>query len=90
MLKNKEEVIQKISERISRVKGSVKLSTITEETDLMTDLNFNSLELIDLQFELEDAFNMSIDIRALTLQGSAKAQGASKLTVAMLLDSMNL
>jgi acyl carrier protein len=40
--------------------------TLTEDTDLVVDLNLDSMRMMELLFEAEDRFDVSIPLNALT------------------------
>jgi acyl carrier protein len=51
------EMLNKLKEILGKVLPDVDMSTITEETKLIDDLGFDSLAIMMLAMELEDAFN---------------------------------
>lgn len=50
-------MLEKLKEIFERVLPDVDMSTVTEETRLIEDLGFDSLALMMLAMELEDAFS---------------------------------
>ena len=50
-------MLDKLKEILERVVPGVDPATITEETRLLEDLSFDSLALMMLSMEVEDAFN---------------------------------
>ena len=50
-------MLQKLKNILSRVLPDVDMSTVTEDTELIEDLGFDSLALMMMSMELEDAFN---------------------------------
>lgn len=49
-------MLQKLKVVLSRVLPDMDMSSVTEETRLMEDLGFDSLALMMMAMELEDAF----------------------------------
>ena len=50
-------MLDKLKEILGKVLPEVDMSMVTEETKLMDELGFDSLALMMLSMELEDAFN---------------------------------
>ena len=50
-------MLNKLKEILGKVLPDVDMSTVTEETKLIDDLGFDSLAIMMLAMELEDAFN---------------------------------
>jgi acyl carrier protein len=51
----------KLKETIVSCGESIDISTINEDTDLVRDYNFNSINIIQLVVELESVFDIEID-----------------------------
>ena len=49
-------MLDKLKEILAKVLPDVDMSTVTEETRLVEDLSFDSLALMMMAMELEDAF----------------------------------
>lgn len=49
-------MLEKLKEVLGRVLTETDLSTVTEETRLIEDLGFDSLAMMMLSMEIEDAF----------------------------------
>ena len=49
-------MLEKLKEVLGKVLPNVDLSTVTEDTRLIEDLGFDSLALMMLAMEIEDAF----------------------------------
>ena len=49
-------MLDKLKEILAKVLPDVDMSTVTEETRLIEDLSFDSLALMMMALELEDAF----------------------------------
>ena len=49
-------MLDKLKEILAKVLPDVDMSTVTEETRLLEDLSFDSLALMMMAMELEDAF----------------------------------
>lgn len=60
----KEEVLQKLIEKTAKVAG-VDASTLSENTNIKTDLNLKSLELSAIISELEEEYDCYIKYTAL-------------------------
>ena len=52
---------EKLKELIVSCGETVELSKINEETDLVRDFGFNSINIIQLVVEMERAFDMEVD-----------------------------
>lgn len=50
-------MLEKLKEILGKVLPDVDMSQVTEETRLMEDLGFDSLALMMLSMEIEDAFD---------------------------------
>lgn len=50
-------MLEKLKEILGKVLPEVDMSQVTEETRLMEDLGFDSLALMMLSMEIEDAFD---------------------------------
>ena len=50
-------MLEKLKEILGKVIPNVDMSTVTEETKLVDDLGFDSLALMMMSMEIEDAFN---------------------------------
>lgn len=50
-------MLDKLKELLGKVLPDVDMSVVTEKTKLMDDLGFDSLAMMMLAMELEDAFN---------------------------------
>lgn len=50
-------MLEKLKELLGRVLPEVDMSQVTEETRLVEDLGFDSLALMMLSMEIEDAFD---------------------------------
>ena len=50
-------MLEKLKEILEKVLPEVDMSQVTEETRLMEDLGFDSLALMMLSMEIEDAFD---------------------------------
>lgn len=50
-------MLEKLKNILSKVLPDVDMSTVTEETKLIDDLGFDSLALMMMSMEIEDAFN---------------------------------
>lgn len=50
-------MLDKLKEILTKVLPDLDMSTVTEETRLVEDLDFDSLALMMMSMELEDAFN---------------------------------
>ena len=50
-------MLEKLKEILKRVIPGVDVDSITEETRLVEDLHFDSLALMMMSMEIEDAFN---------------------------------
>ena len=53
-------MIEKIKEILSNYTDS-DMDKVTEDTDLINDLNLNSLDLMNIIVDFEDSFGVSID-----------------------------
>ncbi len=54
-------MIEKLKEILGRVLIDVDMSTVTEDTRLIEDLGFDSLALMMMSMELEDAFSFKFN-----------------------------
>jgi len=54
--------MDKLYEIIAKLSGEIKISAITEETDLITDGSYDSLKFIQLISEIEETFQIEFDI----------------------------
>ena len=54
-------MLEKLKEILGRVLIDVDISTVTEETKLIEDLGFDSLALMMMSMELEDAFGFKFN-----------------------------
>jgi len=52
---------EKLKELIVSCRDSVELEKINEETDLVRDFGFNSINIIQLVVEIESVFDIEID-----------------------------
>lgn len=50
-------MLDKLKEVLAKVLPDVDMSTVTEQTKLIDDLGFDSLAMMMMAMELEDAFN---------------------------------
>ena len=50
-------MLEKLKKVLSRVLPDLDMSTVTEETRLIDDLGFDSLSLMMMSMEIEDAFD---------------------------------
>ena len=50
-------MLEKLKEILEKVIPGVDVNTVTEDTRLIEDLNFDSLALMMMSMEIEDAFN---------------------------------
>ena len=50
-------MLDKLKEILGKVLPEVDMSTVTEDTKLVDDLGFDSLAMMMMAMELEDAFN---------------------------------
>lgn len=50
-------MLDKLKEILTKVLPDLDMSTVTEDTRLVEDLDFDSLALMMMSMELEDAFN---------------------------------
>ena len=50
-------MLEKLKEILSKVLPDVDMATVTEETRLIEDLGFDSLALMMMSMEIEDAFD---------------------------------
>ena len=50
-------MLEKLKEILSKVLPDVDMSSVTEETKLIDDLGFDSLAIMMMSMEIEDAFN---------------------------------
>ena len=50
-------MLQKLKQILAKVLPELDMSTVTEETRLIDDLGFDSLALMMMSMEIEDAFN---------------------------------
>jgi len=57
---SREEVLQKVKEIVADKLG-VDLDEVTEDAALIDDLGADSLDLVDLVMEFEEAFNVKIE-----------------------------
>ena len=58
----KEAILEKLRTIIQQyVDDESALDTITEETHLLNDLNINSIHLVDIILDVEEAFDIEID-----------------------------
>ena len=55
-MKEKTKMLDKLKEILSKVAIEVDMSTVTEETRLIEDLEFDSLAIMMMSMEIEDAF----------------------------------
>lgn len=61
----KEAILEKLRTIIQQyVDDESALDTITEETHLLNDLNINSIHLVDIILDVEEAFDIEIDDEA--------------------------
>ncbi|MCP5245364.1 MAG: acyl carrier protein [Burkholderiales bacterium] len=60
---NYDEIMQLLCDRLSSLTTSE--VTITAETNLISELSFDSIKLLNLIMEIEDTFDISIPINAL-------------------------
>jgi acyl carrier protein len=61
---NYDEIMQLLCDRLSSLTNSS--SQITPETNLISQLSIDSIKLLNLIMEIEDTFDISIPINALT------------------------
>lgn len=54
-------MLERLKEIFCKVLPKVDMSEVTEETKLTTDLGFDSLAMMMLAMELEDAFNFQFE-----------------------------
>ena len=54
-------MLDKLKEILSKVLPDLDMSTVTEETRLVEDLDFDSLALMMMSMELEDAFHFKFN-----------------------------
>ena len=54
-------MLEQLKEILGNVLPDVDMSEVTEETNLADDLGFDSLALIMLSMEIEDAFHFQFD-----------------------------
>ena len=54
-------MLEKLKEILGKVLPEVDMSSVTEETTLIDDLGFDSLALMMLSMEIEDAFNFRFE-----------------------------
>ncbi|MFT4760647.1 MAG: acyl carrier protein [Paraglaciecola sp.] len=58
----KDTILEKLRPIIQQyVEEESALDSITEETDLLQDLNINSIHLVDIILDVEEAFDIEID-----------------------------
>ena len=50
-------MLDKLKEILGKVLPEVDMSTVTEDTNLIDDLGFDSLAMMMMSMEIEDAFN---------------------------------
>lgn len=50
-------MLEKLKEILGKVLPDVDMATVTEETKLIDDLGFDSLAMMMMSMEIEDAFN---------------------------------
>jgi len=55
------------------VKNTEAFDTITENTDLLTDLEINSANLVDIVLDIEEAFDIEIDNQSMEKMLTIKA-----------------
>ena len=60
---NYDEIVRLLCDRLSSLTGTD--VTITSETNLISELSIDSIKLLNLIMEIEDAFDISIPINAL-------------------------
>ena len=56
----KNTMLEKLKEILGNVLPDIDMSTVTEETKLIEDLGFDSLAIMMLAMELEQAFNFKL------------------------------
>ncbi|MBA3755073.1 MAG: acyl carrier protein [Nitrosomonas sp.] len=61
---NYDEIMQLLCDRLSSLTNSK--SQVTPETNLISQLSIDSIKLLNLIMEIEDTFDVSIPINALT------------------------
>jgi acyl carrier protein len=71
---------------VAAVAPNVSRVTVVPDADLVTDLGFNSLMLLDLSFEIERRIDRNVDLRAVVRSNSGKAKATMR--VAELLQRM--
>ena len=54
-------MLEKLKEILGKVLPEVDMSSVTENTNLVEDLGFDSVALMMLAMEIEDAFNFRFD-----------------------------
>ena len=54
-------MLEQLKKILAKVLPEVDMSKVTEETDLIDDLGFDSLALIMLSMEIEEAFDLHFD-----------------------------
>lgn len=57
MLRNGEKMLEKLKTILEKVVPDMDLTGVTEETRLVEDLEFDSLAIMMMSMEIEDAFN---------------------------------
>ena len=57
MTKEIDQVLDKLKSILGKVLPGIDMSTVTEDTKLIEDLGFDSLALMMMSMEIEDAFN---------------------------------
>ncbi|GAB4348887.1 MAG: hypothetical protein Kow0073_02080 [Immundisolibacter sp.] len=55
-------ILETLMARLSAVTG---VDTVTEQTDLVSDLGLDSLQVMELLMEMEDAFDISIPVNVM-------------------------
>jgi len=69
---DKNEIFQKLVEVLKDYDNTFENKTITEETNIVDDLGFDSLMIHEVMFEIEDTFNIFVtdnDILEITTVG---------------------
>lgn len=64
MAENKKSTLEKVREIIAK-QLSVKLETVTDESNIAEDLGADSLDLVEILMSLEDEFGISIPDEAI-------------------------
>ncbi len=60
-----EDIVEKVRPMLGHLQTPVPALPISEETDLVRDLGLDSLKVMELLFEVEDAFDISYPINSL-------------------------